>query len=123
MNTADLILTDHAVERYIERIRPGADDACARADMRRLLAFGKFELADDRPVYLTEANELAYGYIVCGSVAFPIIRVGDPARFIVTTTIKGIVPRPERAPREGANRRSGRRRRNRRRALAEAKAA
>src|SRR5688572_30515265 len=62
--------SDHAVERYTERVRPGATKEVALADIRRLIAFGT--VTDTPPEWVTPADYYPDArYIVVGNVVFP----------------------------------------------------
>lgn len=123
MDTAEFHLTDHAIARYIERVRPAADVVCARSDVNRLLAFA---VASPKPewVHATDSAANADRYMVAGNVVFP-VTVADNGLVVTTCIVRpptGAIPWPKHA--RPAVRSGGRAHaRDRRRAIREAKAA
>lgn len=122
LDTAEIHLSDHAVERYIERIRPAADEPCARADIRKLIDFGTY--VDETPEWVRDPRHEPDGYFVCGNVAFPVAQAWNG--LVVTTTLhvppRAPIPWPKHA--RPPSRAGGRAHaRDRRRKIREAKAA
>jgi hypothetical protein len=65
--TVRVALTAHAVERYIERVQPGADAAGARTQIARLFAMGVIE---SRPATWDRSVRPAPLYLTVGDVSF-----------------------------------------------------
>lgn len=64
-------VSDHAVVRYRERVRPGLDHGQACSDLQRLLEHGF--ISSRAPLWLrtTQAQRSAY-YLVVGDIALPL---------------------------------------------------
>jgi hypothetical protein len=67
------ILTTHAVERFIERVRPGLALPGAELELERVLAHG--HLTDQPPVWLADRRRPdASMYVSLGDVSLPLAR-------------------------------------------------
>jgi hypothetical protein len=65
-------VSDHAVVRYRERVRPGLEHGQACSDLERLLEHGY--ISSRAPVWLraTQGQRSAYYYLVVGDIALPL---------------------------------------------------
>jgi hypothetical protein len=72
---AEVLFSDHAVERYIARVKPGLQLPEGRSDLERLCATG--QVSAQPPVWARAAREAGYYLILGGSVAFPLTAVGE----------------------------------------------
>ena len=103
--------SDHAVQRYRERLRPGLDDAHARDELARLTSVG--QVTTNPPGWAQTAHGgpfLTIGPDVC----VPLIRKG-PHRFVAATVLTRDSESPaerERRHRERRLRRHARHHRN-----------
>jgi hypothetical protein len=76
-------LTDHAIQRFRDRVRPGLDLDAAADELARLV--GHAELTPCRPDWL---HGFAYLYLVAGDVALPLEpALDDPERLVATTCL------------------------------------
>lgn len=115
-------ITDHAADRYIERVRPscpGRRDA--EREIQRLVQEHGV-LVDEPPVWLGGwrdedvswvSPEHSVGYVVCGCVVFALAWVpGQPQVQLVTTIAQGTIPDSVRAAKTRQHRGRRRRRQN-----------
>lgn len=94
-----VIITTHAIERYIERVRPGLDHDSAKNDILRLALVGEFSPG---PPEWKEAYAMEWKptrWLIVGDVCFPM--VGERA---VTCIVKGSLPETMRQERNRARR-------------------
>lgn len=108
-----VFVTDHALERYRERVRPHLEDAEAVwADMRRL-ARTCGELRATPPEWYREAWETAEKpcrWLLCGDIAIVCQREAERDRLVaVTTIVRGGISDAARAARN--RRKAGKRHR------------
>lgn len=97
-------VTDHAIDRYVERVKPGYSDEQARDEILRLL--WECQATEGRPEWIASRFPAAR-WLVVGDIAFPIARDGRGER-ILTCLVKGMLG--ERAAKRRHRRRVHRRR-------------
>jgi hypothetical protein len=84
-----IVFTDHAVQRYIERVIPGRDDSSARRDLDILAGFGK--VTDQAPAWA--ACYVGVRWLTVGAtIAFPLRRSG-PHWVAVTCLTRRCAPK------------------------------
>lgn len=75
IDSVEVALSHHAVERYQERVRPGLEAKLARADLQRLMSAG--EITSCPPAWLqSRERQSAAFYLTIGDVVLPL----DPCR-------------------------------------------
>jgi hypothetical protein len=106
-------ILDHAVQRFVERVRPGWEPAPARAELDRLLNVAEFVF--EAPDWLaTRARQRAPMYAVIADVALPLPPGNDGASLVAVTCLtRGGLSEPARERRNAMRlrRRAARRRR------------
>ena len=71
----EIRLSEHAVRRFRERVRPGLDEGQARNELSRLVAFG--EMVGEPPEWLAATQrQRASCFLVLGDLVLPL----DPGR-------------------------------------------
>jgi hypothetical protein len=68
-------ISQHAVQRYRERIKPGLDEAGARVELERLRAVGT--VVREPPRWLHAADRAPCYLLLGDDVALPLLRVAD----------------------------------------------
>lgn len=69
-------MSDHAVARYQERVRPGLSLPEAEAELMRVLPFGEVTLVKPSFVFVAEPDTV--GWLVVGDgIAFPLAQAGS----------------------------------------------
>lgn len=63
--------THHAIDRYVERVRPGLDRETAEKELNQFLANGVFVISDDPPNWKNLAYEGSWWLLLGDDVAFP----------------------------------------------------
>lgn len=116
-------MTDHAVARYRERVRPHLDsDEAAHADARRLVE-RVGELADEAPAWVNgnwkaELETKACGWVHCGDICMPLAddreKPGTGRLVVLTVLTRGGISDETRASRNKrrASRTRAKRKRN-----------
>lgn len=64
-------LSDHAVIRYRERVRPGLEHGQAHRDLERLLRYGFISSRAPLWLHTTQAQRSAY-YLIVGDIVLPL---------------------------------------------------
>lgn len=78
--------TIHAVERFVERVRPGLDFASGRLELWRLAGVGT--VAAYAPGWLPGSRTSASdAYLVVGDMAVPLVAESSGSRVLVATTV------------------------------------
>lgn len=92
MPTIEIELTNHAIDRFHERVRPGLARASAEVELARLALFGAM-VADPPPWYSPCEDHEASAYLVIGDLVLP-LRAGDDGVHVAVTCIArgGISP-------------------------------
>ena len=67
-----VVISDHAVQRYQERVRPGLDEAAARAELERLRAAAT--VVRDPPAWLHAADQAPCYLLLGDDVVLPLLR-------------------------------------------------
>lgn len=67
MSELPIGISDHAVERYVERVRPGLGFVAARRELRRLIEAGT--LTATAPEWVAESADVSDAYLDAGDVA------------------------------------------------------
>lgn len=80
--------TAHAVDRYIERVKPCLGPARARVECMGLALIG--EITSECPAWLSFEGDCD-GYLTCGDVAFPL-----KGHCAVTCLTRGLLPASDR---------------------------
>lgn len=75
----------HAVERYVERVKPGLSFGAAAAELEGLLWSGALELTDEAPAFCGSPNP-DDGFLRLGDIAFPLLR--KPSGYLLATTCR-----------------------------------
>jgi len=99
---ADVAILEHAVRRYIERVRPGSEPVRAQAELTRLLDVADFAL--EAPEWLaSRARQTAPVYAVIADVVLP-LQVGRDHDSLVAVTCltRGTLSEPARERRNAA---------------------
>ena len=92
--------TTHAIERYVERLRPALTKAAARRELVRLCEVA--EITADRPGWLG-LGEATDAYLLIGEdVALPVMR-GHTGWVAITCMTRGCLAPSERRARNRAN--------------------
>ena len=78
------MISDHAVQRYQERVRPGLDEAAARAELERLRAVAA--VASDPPGWLHAADQAPWYLLLGDDVVLPLLRQSD-GRWVASTCV------------------------------------
>jgi hypothetical protein len=100
--------TDHAIERYAQRVRPALTRAQARHELMRIVEHG--EIAHARPAWL-RYHGTADGYLLVADVCFPLRRRGNRWIALTCLTRGSLTPheRRERSELHRARRQAARR--------------
>ncbi|MGK2938805.1 MAG: hypothetical protein ACSLFR_13530 [Solirubrobacteraceae bacterium] len=99
---ASVAILDHAVRRYIERVRPGSEPARAHAELMQLLGVADFVF--EAPEWLARrARQTAPVYAVIADVVLP-LQVGRDRDSLVAVTCltRGTLSEAARARRSAA---------------------
>ena len=107
MTTRDvqINLSDHAIRRFRERVRPALDDAGARSELSHLIAFG--EIVGEAPAWLAATQrQRASCFLVLGDLAFPLDpdRRNREALCALTCIPRGTISEPARIARSARRR-------------------
>lgn len=80
----------HAVERYVERARPGVDHPCAEAELVGLAGFGV--VLAGAPLWATSGSP--FPHLVIADITFPLVPDRfDPEVLVATTClVRGMRP-------------------------------
>ena len=83
----EIRISDHCVDRYIERVKPALSIEQAEADLERLV--GLAGIAAEPPAWHEERSLLeSDGYVViCDEIALPLQRAHDAGVFVATTCV------------------------------------
>jgi hypothetical protein len=83
-----ILVTAHAVERFVERVRPGLDAAQARGELERILCTA--EVGSRAPAWLAE-RAVAEGpiYVVVDDVVLPAVPTASGDIRVVTCFARG----------------------------------
>jgi hypothetical protein len=79
----DIDLSEHAVEQYRERARPGLDLAGARADLARLVLSG--EILAQSPDWERSASSKPFYLVIADTLALPLAQ--QAGRWMATTCL------------------------------------
>jgi hypothetical protein len=79
----EIDLSEHAVEQYRERIRPGLERADARVELARLLPSG--EIREEPPDWARSASSKPYYLVIGNTLALPL--AGQHGRWVTTTCL------------------------------------
>jgi hypothetical protein len=112
MALAEIHITQHAIERFHLRVRPGLSTAAAEIELARMVAVG--ELVNDPPSwYADRQRRTAAAYLVVGDLVLPLEPVdGNPCALVAVTCIaRGGISDAARARRNERRRRGAPRRR------------
>ena len=99
----EIDLSEHAVEQYRARIRPGLDHDDARAELARLVPSG--EIRDTPPEWARSATAKPYYLVIGDALALPL--AAQHGRWVTTTCLVQTTLTPRR--REERNRRRAQR--------------
>lgn len=78
-------VTTHALQRFVERVRPGLSLEAARLEMNRLVTSGHVQTS---PPSWYRPGQLAHAYLVLGDVTWPLLATSrDGDRLIASTSI------------------------------------
>ena len=99
----EIDLSEHAVEQYRERIRPGLDHDDARLELARLVPSG--EIRDTPPDWAHSASAKPYYLVIGDALALPL--AAQHGRWVTTTCLVQTTLTPRR--REERNRRRAQR--------------
>jgi hypothetical protein len=117
MKEQDLVISNHAVERFHNRVRPTLDLDAAAAELSRLASLGEV-LADPPRWFAERQREEAPRYLVVGDLVMPLRPIGPTAganRWCAVTCIaRGGISEKARHARNGRRRSAARRARTRR---------
>jgi hypothetical protein len=82
----EVFLSDHAIERYRERVRPGLSVEDAEAELQRVLGFATF--TREPPDFAAEHEGVTVGFLLLGDgIAFPVVRSESGGDFVATTCV------------------------------------
>lgn len=83
--TVEVELSQHAISRFIERVRPTCEPRAAAREIERLAGIGR--VSAHRPCW-ERAGRLALMYLTCGDVSFVVdCDRADPERLVATTCL------------------------------------
>ena len=88
-------LTEHSIERYRERFRPGYHFAQARADLsKRMVREGSFVVEPPKWLGYGTDDKQAIGYVaIADELALPVVeRPKQTPRFVASTCLYGYLP-------------------------------
>src|SRR4051794_26614396 len=109
MALIEIRLTQHAVDRFQFRVRPGLSTAAAEVELARLAAMG--DIVTDAPAWhACRQRRTASAYLVVGDLVLPLEPVCGNPDALVAVTASHVVG----SPNEARARRNERRRRERR---------
>jgi hypothetical protein len=77
--------TVHAIERYIERVRPGVDRDRAFKELRALAKVG--QIRPEAPDWVTAFPHPVLGWLDCGDVCFPLIKADRGSGYAAATCL------------------------------------
>jgi hypothetical protein len=114
METLEIHLSQHAVERFHERVRPSLGIEAAEDELARLVAMGQV-VTQPPPWHAERQRQTAPAYLVICDLVLPLVQMGgDPVVLVAVTCIaRGGISDQARARRNSlprAARRRGRRR-------------
>lgn len=100
---ATVALTDHAIERYVERVRPACDHRSARRELSKLVPVAG-TIEPSAPAWRHEPAQ--FPHLVIGDVAFPLTPSRRDPQVLVACTclVRGWRPPAARRSREAARR-------------------
>ncbi len=96
-------ISQHAVQRYRERIKPGLDEAAARSELERLRAVGT--VVREPPTWLHAADHAPCYLLFGDDVALPLLRHSDGG-WVASTCVPRSTLTSERRQAKTARRRS-----------------
>lgn len=108
MSVLTIELTAHAVDRYVERVRPGLAREVAEAELAHVVLAG--EVVTTPPAWhLANCAQVAPSYLVVADVLLPLVpRPDDPDVLVATTCLaKGSLTPEVRRRRTRHRRRQG----------------
>jgi len=108
------VISDHAVARYCERVRPGLDGAAARAELERLRAVAT--VVHEPPAWLHAADQASCYLLLGDDVVLPLLRQSDEGWVASTCVPKSTLTVQRRAAKTARRKSLGARGRARRRA-------
>lgn len=86
----EVVVTDHAINRYRERVRPGLPFRRAEAELLRVLALGVW--SDVAPLWLPYApsHDSVVGFVLVGDdIALPVAGQGSGDLAVTTCLVRG----------------------------------
>ena len=109
-----VVISDHAVARYQERVRPGLDEAAARAELERLRAVAT--VVREAPAWLHAADQASCYLLLGDDVVLPLLRRSGGGWVASTCVAKSTMTVQRRAAKTARRKSLGARGRARRRA-------
>lgn len=89
MSRAEVVFSDHAIERFQERCRPALSAPAAGAELARVAVLGQITSAAPS-WHACRAGETAEAYLLLGEdVVLPLVRIGDALWLAKTCLTRG----------------------------------
>ena len=114
IESESVVISEHAVKRYCERVKPGLDEAAARNELERLRAAAA--VAREPPAWLHAADQAPCYLLLGDDVALPLLRQSDGGWVASTCVAKSTLTVQRRAAKTARRKSLGARGRARRRA-------